>query len=93
MPSYRKLYGEPFERLRRILIGVRSEKNCPINLVLSTVKNVAVMEFASPDGQWDPLGDLLNKWVEELLATYVGEEVAQLLARQDTRKTPDRRGR
>ncbi len=62
VPSYRKLYGEPFERLRRILIGVRSEKNCPINLELSTVKNVAVMEFASPDGQWDPLGDLLNKW-------------------------------
>lgn len=93
MPSYRKLCGEPFERLRCILIGVRSEKNCPINLELSTVKNVAVMEFASPDGLWVPLDDLLIKWAEQLLATYVGEEVAQLLARQDTRKTPDRRGR
>ena len=57
------------------------------------MKNVAVMEFASPDGLWVPLDDLLIKWREQLLATDVGEEVAELLAGQGPRKTPDRRGR
>ena len=51
------------------------------------------MEFASPDGLWVPLDDLLIKWGEQLLAAYVGEEVTQLLARQGAHKTPDRRGR